>query len=42
MPFQIVRLCDASVISRTLYLTWLLCESDRCSSIHSIVSSSIV
>ena len=52
MPFQKVSLRNvmfvslyivhASVTSRTLHFTWLLCESDRCSSIHGIVSSSIV
>ena len=31
-----------SVTSCTLHSTWLLCESDRYSSIHSIVSSSIL
>ena len=36
-----VRL-HASVTSRTLHFTWLLCKSDRYSSIHSIVPSSIL
>ena len=51
--WRVVKLCvvwclwvltfvHAIVTPRTLHFTWLLCESDRYSSIHSIVSSSIL